>query len=102
MARRLELQEKLENILGSTNVYYQPPESVKLKYPCIIYERYAGNVKFANNKPYNFTRAYQLMVITDDPDETYGEDLLNEFSMIHYSNHFVKDNLNHEVYVLYF
>ena len=102
MARRLELQEKLENILGSTNVYYQPPESFKLKYPCIVYKRYSGNVSFANNKVYRFFQAYQVTIIIDDPDEEIGHRLLDEFEMIHYANHFEKDNLNHEVYVLYY
>jgi len=33
MGTRLELQNLLENILGSRNVYFQPPENLKLNYP---------------------------------------------------------------------
>ena len=32
MASRLKLQTMLEEILGSRNVYFNPPESVKMKY----------------------------------------------------------------------
>ena len=37
MANRLDLQALLEDLLGSRNVYYQPPESVKMNYPAIVY-----------------------------------------------------------------
>ena len=40
--RRLELDADLRALLGSTNVYFQPPETKKLKYPCFIYERVLG------------------------------------------------------------
>ena len=43
MESYLRLQETLETILGSENVYFQPPESYKIEYPCIIYER--ANIK---------------------------------------------------------
>ena len=39
MGSRLELQSKLEELLGSRNVYYQPPESLKMKYPAIRYSK---------------------------------------------------------------
>ena len=32
MDRRLKLHEELCDILGSRNVYFQPPETVKMKY----------------------------------------------------------------------
>ena len=102
MDRRLELQEKLESVLRSNNVYYQPPESVKLRYPCIVYQRYSGRTLYANDKIYRFTRAYQVTIITEDPDEAIGDRLMEEFKMVRYSNHFVSDNLNHEVYILYY
>ena len=37
MASRLDLQTFLEELLKSKNVYFQPPESVKMKYPAIVY-----------------------------------------------------------------
>ena len=40
MDRRLQLHEELCSVLGSRNVYFQPPETIKLTYPCIIYSKY--------------------------------------------------------------
>ena len=39
MASRIKLQAKLEELLGSRNVYYQPPETLKIEYPAIIYSK---------------------------------------------------------------
>lgn len=39
MGTRLELQSKLVELLGSKHVYYQPPESVKIEYPAIVYSK---------------------------------------------------------------
>jgi len=47
MAPRLELQEVLESLLGSRNVYFQPPLNLKMNYPCIIYKRDDAETEFA-------------------------------------------------------
>ena len=57
---RLKLQETLEQVLGSKNVYFQPPESMRLKYPCIVYGISSGDTIFANNVPYKFDISYQV------------------------------------------
>lgn len=102
MGRRLNLHEELCEVLGSKRVYFQPPENVKLEYPCIIYSRSSIDTRYANNKVYRYTYAYELMVIGDDPDETISDALLNHFSMIRHGRHFVSDNLNHDTFILYY
>ena len=52
MGSRIDLQSKLEDILGSRNVYFQPPENLKIKYPAIIYSLNNINLRFADNMPY--------------------------------------------------
>ena len=69
MASRLELQTKLEELLGSRNVYYQPPESVKMEYPAIRYSKKKPDTKYANNKVYMKTNCYEIIVISRKPDE---------------------------------
>ena len=49
MTSRLELQAKLEELLGSEQVYYQPPESIKMSYPAIVYSKSRIETKKANN-----------------------------------------------------
>ena len=51
--RRLDLHEILVDALGSGNVYFQPPASLKMVYPCIRYNRATADAKFANNGLYN-------------------------------------------------
>ena len=61
MGRRLEFQEVLQSLIGirpdgKKNVYFQPPSSVKMNYPCIVYSLSRISVKKANNKLYGFIK----------------------------------------------
>ena len=47
--RRIQLHEKLCSILGSRNVYYDPPENVKMQFDCIVYSLRQVNQVYANN-----------------------------------------------------
>ena len=49
MSRRTELQTLLEEILGSKNVYFQPPDTVSMKYPAIVYSLNRIDKKAAND-----------------------------------------------------
>jgi predicted component of viral defense system (DUF524 family) len=101
MGSRLELQTKLEELLGSRNVYFQPPESVKLNYPAIVYSRSDIENTFANNGVYRQSLVYQVTLIDKNPDS----DLVAKVSrlpMCRFDRHFKADNLNHDVFTLYF
>ena len=65
---RLELHEILCSLLGTRNVYFQPPETVRMKYPCIVYHAQAMNTEHANNSPYAIFDRYRVIVIDGDPD----------------------------------
>lgn len=101
MASRLELQEMLEKLLGSRNVYYQPPASVKMKYPAIVYSRRRIENSCADNSVYKQDASYEIVVIDENPDS----ELVTKVSMLpkcSFDRHYTKDNLNHDVYTLYF
>ena len=68
MGQRLNLSNKLRNLLGSSNVYFQPPENLKMKFPCIVYERAKLEPDFADNVPYKIDKVYYVTCIYDDPD----------------------------------
>lgn len=101
MAPRLELQNLLVDILGSNNVYFQPPPSIQLKFPCIIYNREFEDFKHADNKPYNRTKRYQVTVIDRDPDSDIP-DKVAQLPLCSYDRFYTADNLNHDVYNLFF
>ena len=100
--KRAELGDRLEEILGSSNVYFEPPETVKLNYPCIIYERSAGDTIFANNKPYRFKVRYTVTAISRKADNPVVEVLAMSLPSIQYDRHFVSDNLHHDVFEVYY
>ena len=68
MGKRVDLQALLETTLGSEHVYFQPPESVKMEYPCIIYSLDSGSTIFANDLPYKHDKCYSIKVIDKNPD----------------------------------
>lgn len=101
MERRLQLHQILTEILGSENVYFQPPESTRMKYPCIVYQRNDANTKFADDKPYLNTKRYMVTVIDKDPDSEIP-DKIAALPLCTYDRHHTVDNLNHDVYNLYY
>lgn len=101
MGSRLDLQEKLENILGNRNVYYQPPTSVLMKYPAIVYSRDGIYNEHADNVVYSQTTSYLVTVIDKNPDSEYVKKI-SSLPMCTYDRHYVADNLHHDVFTLYF
>lgn len=92
---RLEFDAKLRDLLGSNNLYFQPPASTKLHYPCIVYSLANINVRRANNAFYTGINRYDVQVIDKDPDSEIPMKLLKYFPMSSYGRTFVADNLNH-------
>jgi hypothetical protein len=99
--RRLDLQDLLVILLGSNNVYFQPPSNLKLKYPCIIYKRDDTDIKFSNNQPYTNMTRYLVTVVDTEPDSEIHKKVA-KLPMCSYSRFYTADNLNHDVYNLYF
>ena len=98
---REALQTLFEELLGSLNVYFQPPESVKLNYPCIVYEWSNVRTGSANNHIYLKHKQYTVTYIDEDPDSEIPDKLL-ELEYCSFDRHFTSDNLNHDVFILYF
>lgn len=102
MERRLDLQTKLEELAGTGgNVYFQPPENLKMSYPAIVYNRDYQNTRFADNLPFHRTLRYQVTVIDQNPDSPILPKVA-EMPLSTFVRHFTTDNLNHDVYNIYF
>lgn len=101
MQSRLKLHETLCELLGSRNVYYNPPASLKMKYPAIVYSRSAIDNHHANNAVYNQGMAYDVIVVDQDPDSEFVT-AMSTLPLCRFSRHYVADNLNHDVFTLYF
>lgn len=100
-SNRITLDEKLRHILGSTNVYYRAPESVKLHYPAFIYKLSGVDSKNADNRKYVYETEYEVTYIGKDPDFDSVKVMFDEFDKIRFVRRFTKDNLVHDVFYLY-
>ena len=100
MSDRIELQRTLESILGSRNVYFQPPENLKLSYPCIVYNLSSIHTLNSDDMKYRVNKAYMITLIDKNPDSQFIDKLL-ELKLCRYDRHYVSDNLNHECFTIY-
>lgn len=101
MDKRLDLQIILEVLLGNTNVYFQPPNNVKMLYPSIVYQRDQYDVRHADDKVYRRQTRYQVTVIDRDPDSPVP-DRIADLPLCSFDRFFIADNLNHSVFNLFF
>lgn len=99
--RRTELHEILCGILGSRNVYFQPPESVKMSYPAIVYGLDGIDNTFADNRNYLARGIYSITVIDKNPDSII-RGRVNSLLRCRFNHHYQKDNLNHDVFTSYY
>ena len=101
MKPRIELQSKLEEFLGSGNVYYQSPPSTGMKYPAIMYSKSKIDSTYADNRKYSMNTRYDVIVIDKRPDNPVIDKLLG----LPYSTHdrqYKSDNLYHDSITLYY
>lgn len=104
--RRLKLHTILQGVVGvredgKTNLHFQPPSNIHLVYPCIIYERNDMSETRADNILYGFMNGYSITVIDPDPDSEIPEKVL-ALPLCSFDRHYTKDNLNHDVYNIYY
>jgi hypothetical protein len=90
-----------ENGEDKDNVYFQPPPDIEMRYPAIVYHRDSSNTRFANNLPYGRTKAYQVTVISSNPNSAIP-DRVAALPMCEHQRFFSNDGLNHDVFTLYF
>lgn len=102
MDRRQQLHLLLLNTPEIERVYFQPPDDVKMMYPCIRYNREDARVSRADNMAYRFTQRYTLIVITRNPDSKAPEYLVRHFPMCSIDRSYTADNLYHTSLTLYY
>ena len=101
MRKWSDLRDILYEILGSKNVYYQPPSTIRMKYPCIRFERDYQDIKHADNNPYRHLNRYSVTVITTDIESDIP-DKVSHLQTARYDREYNSDGLHHTVYTIYF
>lgn len=100
MGNRLDLSAKFKEILGSDNVYFQPPASIKMRYPAIVYSLKNIDNTHANDSVYRQSLEYQVTVIDSNPDS----EIVRKISVLPYcrfDRRYTADNLNHTVFSIH-
>lgn len=100
--RRLEMHAKMEAIPGVRKVYFQPPDSEQMVYPCIRYSLNGGTHSYSGDYTYMYHPRYSVIVIDPDPTSQIPFDLVQAFPMIQADRNYTSNNLNHSVYTLYY
>ena len=100
MASRMKLHDEFLEIVD--NVYFNPPESVKMSYPGIRYNLSGIDAKKADNMTYKRINRYTVIVITTDPDDDYHIKILERFPMCSYERSYKSNNLVHHILNLYY
>lgn len=101
MKTRFELHSLLESVLGSKNVYFQPPTGLQMKYPAIVYSRNRIDNRNANNSVYLQNVSYQIIVIDKNPDSEIVFKV-SKLPLCRHDRHYKADNLNHDSFTIYF
>lgn len=101
MNRRVEFQGVLEGILGTRNVYYDPPSNVRMKYPAIVYTRKSIDNLTANDSVYKQDTAYEVTVIDTVPDSRIAYDI-SLLPKCRHTSHFERENLCHDTFRIYY
>jgi hypothetical protein len=101
MGQRTSLQTLFRDLLGSGNVYFQPPPSLQMQYPAIVYRRDDNRVEHAGNKPYTRRTRYEVILIDQNPDSNIREKI-EALPLCSYDRFYTANKLNHDVFKLFF
>ena len=84
------------------HIYFQPPENLKIEYPCIVYSLSGFHSLHADNETYHRRREYELIYISKDPDDEVIEKLEDLPLCTMTGDPYTSDNPYHYPYTIYF
>lgn len=102
MASREKFHEILTGILGSRNVYFQPPEGFRMNYPCIKYNMDNKWTLHADDLKYAGKTRYTVTLIDYDPESEAFNNALEALPYSSFDRPYAAENLNHFVYTIYY
>ena len=94
---RTDFHAVLQALDPSIKVYFQPPASIKLEFPCIIYKRADIDAQHADDMPYILSDVYTVTVMTKDPDSTLPKAVAG-LKGSRFDRYFPAESLHHNVF----
>ena len=101
MLKRVDIQEKFKFLLGSNNVYYQPPANLRMKYPAIVYSLDGLDVKRFDNTRLINKNCFSVTHIYRNESENLVETMLKNFEYISFDNRSIVDGIYNDHYTIY-
>lgn len=100
--RRERLDRLLKETVGAGHsVYFQPPEGLRLSYPCLVYVLDDLFSKHADNLPYFRALIWKITYITPDPDDEVILKLA-DLPQCAMGRSFTSDHLYHYPYTIHY
>ena len=84
------------------HAYYDPPSSVKMKYPCFVYKLSKPKIKHADNKVYKKFTAYTITYISLSVADGIIDTMLTGFPYCRFDRHYAANDLHHYVFELFY
>lgn len=100
MHTRKELHEELKKIAGD-NVYFQPPPSIHINYPAIVYIRSGLPSVSADDSPYSVSHRYLITVIDNVPNSPLSEKM-SWLPTVQFDRSYIADRLYHDVFTIFY
>lgn len=100
MKTRLELHNTLISTTGINNIYYNPPENIKMNYPCIRYKRVDVTSKKADDIKYIVHDRYELVIISSKNNDDIVNKLLS-IKYMEYDRSMIINGLFHDYMTIY-
>lgn len=100
MMTRIEMQELLEGIIGNSNVYFQAPPNVGMKYPAILYSFENFDRRDADNKPYILSGRWQITHMYKSIKNDLKEKFIFEIPNCSFDRRIVTDGIYNDYYII--
>ena len=98
---RMKLQTLLEEVLGSKQVYFQPPETIKMSYPAIVFSLEGIRNKKANDSNYLYNYKFNVNFITKSLIDDKTLNTLFALDYCTFDRSYKSDGLYHYVFTIY-
>lgn len=101
MKTREELQVILEEVLGSSNVYFQAPPNTGMKYPCMVYRFSNFDRKNADNIPYMLTGRWEIHHMYKSLKNDKRFEMLALSPYVNFDRRILSDGVYNDYYTIY-
>lgn len=102
-ASRRVIQDILSGVMEECgeepHVYFQPPESIKLVYPCIIYHISNIDTLYSSNLPYAHFISFETKYISKDSTSKVPNRLL-KLPRSRFNTYYTAEKLHHYSYTI--